>query len=334
MKPKVFVCQPIPEGPLEMMREYADLEIYPYMDRMVSVDELIEAAIRSDYVYLMHETTVNEAVITANPNLKAFVGNPNAPTTDKEAADRHGIPFVHGAFQRPVRVPGVGGGPMPDLNMAMILNLGHRILEADRYVRGIGFRQEHTNDLVGTGVYGKTLGFIGLGRIGTGMLPSAHAFGMKTIYTKRTRLSPEEEAEMGVEWRETKEDILKESDFVELVVNYNPSTDKLIGEKEFKLMKPTAFFINTGRGRLIDEPALIKALQDKTIAGAGLDVFCDEPPNTVHTASPEEYRHMENVVLTPHNGGATWDSRTRQFTNMAIALIEHIKANQPAMAAV
>jgi glyoxylate reductase len=228
-------------------------------------------------------------------------------------------------MQRPV---GQTGGPMPDLNMAMILNLGYRILEADQYTRTVGFRQEHTIDLLGAGVCGKTVGLIGFGRIGRGMVPSLKAFEMNVLYTKRTRLATEEEQELGIDWCADKDDILRRADYVCLLVNYNPTTHKLIGEREFKLMKPTAFFINTGRGRLVDEPALIRALQDKTIAGAGLDVFWDEPPVTHHTHVPEEFFKMDNVVLTPHNGGATWESRTRQTTNAAEALVEFIKAHQ------
>jgi lactate dehydrogenase-like 2-hydroxyacid dehydrogenase len=329
-KPRVFVVQPIPEPALNAMREVAEVEVYPYTDRMVSVDELIEAALRSDYIYTMHETTVPESVILANPNLKGIVGTEHSLTIDVEACKRHGVPIISRPFQRP---PYSTGGPMPDLNMAMILNLAYKVLEADRYSRTVGFRQEQTMDLMGVGVPGKTVGLIGFGRIGRGMVPSLHAFEMPIIYTKRTRLPLEEEQELGIEWCVDKDDILRRADFVLMLVDYNPSTHKLIGEREFKLMKPTAFFINTGRGRLVDEPALIRALQDGTIAGAGLDVFWDEPPVTHGTHVPREFYKMDNVVLTPHNGGATWDSRTRGTLNSALALVDFVKATASAPAA-
>jgi glyoxylate reductase len=330
VRPRVFVVQPIPEPALDVMRAVADVEIYPYTDRMVSIDELIAAAERSDYLYLMHETTVTEAVITANPRLKGIVGNPHGLTIDTEACARHGVPIIHKPLDRRL---GDTGGPMPDLNMAMILDLGYRILEADRYTRTVGFRQVHTIDLLGSGVAGKTVGLIGFGRIGRGMVPSLHAFEMNILYTKRTRLDDAEEQALGLEWCAEKDDILRRADFVCVLVDYNATTHKLIGEREFKLMKPSAFFINTGRGRLVDEPALIRALQDKTIAGAGLDVFWDEPPVTHHTHVPEEFFKMENVVLTPHNGGATWESRTRQTRNMAEALVAFIEAQTPVASA-
>lgn len=322
MRPRIFVTQPIPEPALAVMRAVGEVEVYPYTDRMVSIDELIAAAERSDYLFLMHETTVTESVIAANPDLKGIVGNPHALTIDAEACARHGVPIIHRPLQRRF---GETGGPMPDLNMAMILDLGYRVLEADRYTRTVGFRQVHTIDVLGTGVTGKTVGLIGFGRIGRGMVPSLHAFEMNILYTKRTRLDASEEQALGLKWCADKDEILREADFVCLLVDYNATTHKLIGEREFKLMKPSAFFINTGRGRLVDEPALIRALQDKTIAGAGLDVFWDEPPVTIHTHVPEEFFKMDNVLLTPHNGGATWESRTRQFKNMAEALADHIK---------
>ena len=191
--------------------------------------------------------------------------------------------------------------------MGMILGLAYRLVEADRYTKCGHFKQEQTMALMGLGCPGKTAGLIGLGIVGEFMVPRLRAFEMRVIYTKRRRLAPERERELGLEWAADKEEILRRSDFVVVACDYNPTTHRLIGARELALMKSTAFLINTGRGRIVDEAALVKALQDGTIAGAGLDVFWNEPPVTHYPApSPELYK-LDNVILAPHNGGATWD---------------------------
>jgi len=116
---------------------------------------------------------------------------------------------------------------------------------------------------------------------------------------------------------------------VVIACDYNPTTHRLIGARELALMKPTAFLINTGRGRIVDEPALVKALQDGTIAGAGLDVFWNEPPVTHDPApSPELYK-LDNVILAPHNGGATWDVRGAMTKSVARNIVAMIKGERP-----
>ena len=124
-----------------------------------------------------------------------------------------------------------------------------------------------------------------------------------------------------------KDEILTRSDFVVLACDYNPSTHLIVGERELHLMKPTAYLINTGRGRLVDEPALVRALQDGTIAGAGLDVFWNEPPVTHDPSVPPELCKLDNVILAPHNGGATWDSRGAQTSTIARSIVAAIKAS-------
>src|SRR5439155_16591996 len=121
---------------------------------------------------------------------------------------------------------------------------------------------------------------------------------------------------LGLEWTDL-DDLLKRSDFVCVEVDYNESTHEMIGTREFGLMKPTAYLINTARGRIVDEQALIQALQDGTIAGAALDVFYNEPPVVWHPEIPAALREMKNVILGPHNGGATYLSRTKELMPLA-----------------
>ena len=182
------------------------------------------------------------------------------------------------SHRRPPSAPNLVSKTTADLTVTMVLCLAYRLVEADAYTRAGGFRQEQTMALMGIGCPGKRVGLIGLGKVGRLMVPRLQAFEMRVSYTKRQRLSAQEEPALDLEWVDDKESILRDCDFVCLEASYNPSTHLLIGERELKLMKPTAYLINTGRGRLVDEAALIRALQNGTIAGAGLDVFWNEPP--------------------------------------------------------
>jgi glyoxylate reductase len=144
---------------------------------------------------------------------------------------------------------------------------------------------------------------------------------MEVIYTKRERLPATDETALGITWVPELDDLLRASDFVVIAASYNPSTHLLIGEREFGLMKQTAFFVNTGRGRIVDELALLAALREKRIAGAGLDVFWNEPPVS-EPAPPPELFTMDNVILTPHIGSATPESRR----TMSLRTAENIAA--------
>jgi glyoxylate reductase len=327
MRPKVFIVQPIPEVALATLREVADVLVYPHMDRQISHDELIAGTKRADYLYVMHETMVTAEVIEANPQLKGIgaMGG-NTALIDWDAARTRGIPIV--AADPAIRKQTGGTQKVTaDLTMGMILGLAYRILEADHYTRCGNFRQEQTIALMGLGCPGKTVGVIGLGGVCEFLVPRIQAFEMNVLYTKRSRLAAAEEAERKVTWTSL-DDLLRQSDFVCVECDYNPSTHKLIGERELGLMKPTAFLINTARGRIVDEPALIRALQNKTIAGAGLDVYWTEPPETHDPHAPQELYTMDNVILTPHNGGATWDHRPRSTNAVAQALAALVRGEQ------
>ena len=175
---------------------------------------------------------------------------------------------------------------------------------------------------------GKVLGLIGLGAIGEEIAKRARAFEMRVIYTKRNRLAEGKEQALGVEWYPDKDDILKRADFLCIMASYNPSTHLLIGKRELDLMKPTAFFVNTGRGRIVDEPALIDALKTRKIAGAGLDVYWTEPPVGEPDPNPEFFK-MDNVILTPHIGSATWESRREMARLVAENMVAMIKGERP-----
>jgi glyoxylate reductase len=330
VKPRVFVSQPIPEPALDMLREVADVSVFPRMDRNMSEDEWIMAAQRSDYLFVMGGNIITTNVLKANPKLKgvAMVHRrlPQNNAIDLETARALGVPVVFQYPWEPVydRI----AEATCDLTIAMMLDLAYRMSDADRYTRSGRPLQEHTMALMGPGVTGKIAGLLGLGIVARKMVPRLRPFKMQLLYTKRTRLSEPEERELGVEWAE-QDEILRRSDFVCLEYDYNPSTHKKIGEREFALMKPTAYFINTARGRIVDEPALVRALQNRTIAGAGLDVFWHEPPGSPEMAPSPEFFTMESVVLAPHNGGATWDARTELTKATARQIIALISGERP-----
>jgi glyoxylate reductase len=328
MKPRVFVAQPIPEVALDVLREAAEVDVYPYMDRQISVDELAANAKRCDWLFVLHETNVTAEVINANPQLKGIGAMAsNNPLIDMEAANARKLPVI---IEDPkITFPGVSP-TTADLTMGILLALAYRLVEADRYTRAGKFRQEQTMALMGIGCPGKTVGLVGMGKLGENMAPRIRAFGMHTVYTKRTRLPLRREQELGIEWTPDLDDLIRRSDFVCLVCDYNPSTHKLIGKRELELMKPEAFLINTARGRIVDEPELIRVLQERRIAGAGLDVYWNEPPVTQDPQVPEELCKLDNVVLAPHNGGATWDVRGRKAMSVAQGMVAMMRGERPA----
>jgi phosphoglycerate dehydrogenase-like enzyme len=331
VRPKVFVSQPIPEPALDMLREVAEVAVFPRLDRNMSEDEWIMAAGRSDYLFVMGGNIITANVINANPKLKgiAMVHRrlPVNNSIDLDTARSLRVPVLFQYPWEPVyeRI----AEATADLTIAMLLGLAYRLVDADRYTRSGRSLQEHTMALMGPGVTGKAAGLLGLGIVARMMVPRLRAFRMNVLYTKRTRLAPEEERELGLEWAD-QEGILKRSDFVCLEYDYNPSTHKLIGEREFALMKPTAYFINTARGRIVDEPALVRALQNGTIAGAALDVFWHEPPGSPEMAPSEAFFEMDNVILAPHNGGATWDARGELTMSTARQMVALIAGERPA----
>ena len=221
---------------------------------------------------------------------------------------------------RAVELPAVGIDDRPALAYrGLMLDVARRITECDRKLRREGLDMKvGVLENLGINVTGKTLGIIGMGRIGKALAKRANACGMEVLYHNRRQLYVEEETKLNVTYV-SKEELLSQSDFVSLNAPYTPETYHIIGEAELKQMKPTAVLINTGRGPLVDEKALVRALKDGTIHGAGLDVFefGDYP-------SPE-LLEMENVVLTPHIGTQTLETRiimARTVCNNVIGFLE------------
>lgn len=202
--------------------------------------------------------------------------------------------------------PGVLDETTADFTWALLMAVARRLVEADRLARSGGWLQWNFDLLCGTDIWGKTLGIIGLGRIGRAVARRASGFRMRVIYNSTSRVPVEIEREMNAEYM-TQEQLLQQSDFVSLHVPLNQKTRGLIGPAELAKMKPTAFLINTTRGPVVQESALVEALEQGIIAGAALDVFEREPLIS-------DGLRRDNVVLAPHLGSASVETRTKMAT--------------------
>jgi glyoxylate reductase len=218
--------------------------------------------------------------------------------------------------------PGVLTEATADLSFALLMAVARRIVEADRYVREGRWRYWTWGCMWGTDLAGKTLGVLGFGRIGQAVARRARGFSMRILYHSVDRPTPEQEQELGAQYVD-RETLLREADFLSIHVPLAPETHHLIRSAEFALMKPTAFLINTSRGKVVEEAALVEALQSKRIAGAGLDVFENEPPiHPVLLALP-------NVVVTPHMGSATTETRMAMAMLAAENLVAALTGQRP-----
>ena len=233
---------------------------------------------------------------------------------DIAAATRRGIPVSN--------TPGVLTDATADLAFTLILAVARRVVEGDRRVREGKFKLWAPFLFLGREVSGKTLGIVGFGRIGRAVARRAAGFGMRVLYHNRSRLTPAEERESPAEYADLNT-LLAQADFVSLHVPLSGETRHLIGAAELSRMKPTAYLINTARGPVVDEVALLATLQRGMIAGAGLDVYENEPALTPGLAD------LPNVVLLPHVGSATLETRTAMAAMAARNLIAGLDGQRP-----
>ena len=304
MKPNIFVTQPIEESPLKKLSQFMEVEVYPDAMKTITKESLLRGIAGKDYLFCRLGDQVDADVISANAGLKMIATMSSGPEgIDVATATKLKIPVIGrgGANQ--------SGGKSAiteetaDLTWTLLMAVARRILEGDRLVRSGAFPGPHSPYLLGARVNGKNLGIVGMGKIGRAIAKRAHAFDMK-IYYHSTRRHPDVEEQFNAVFLSF-EDLLRIADFTCMLPAYTAATHHMIGEKQLKLMKPTAFLINTSRGPVVDQEALVKALSMKTIAGAALDVYEGEP----HPELPRELIAMPNVILTPHLGSAVAEKR-------------------------
>jgi len=295
MRARIYVTRRLPECVMQQLEKIYEVKCNPY-DRNMDQEELKEAIKSCDVIITMLADRIGRDIIELNPDLKGIcnyaVGYNNI---DVQAATEAGIPVCN--------TPGVLTETTADLTWALIFAAARRIVEADRYTRAGKFTGWAPMLMQGQDIYGKTLGIIGAGRIGEAVARRSMGFGMKVIYHNHHEnewMNEHLQAE-----HKTLEEVLRESDIISLHIPYNRETHHLIDAEQLRMMKPTAVLINTARGKVINEQELIKALQRKQIAAAGLDVYYNEPE------VPEQMIALDNVVIVPHIGSASCETRIR-----------------------
>ncbi len=287
---KIFITRKIPEKGLELLKKEHEIEINP------------------------HDRVFDAEVIHSEPKLKMIanyaVGFNNI---DIKVATERGIPVSN--------TPDVLTNATAEMAWALLFSVSRRIVEADNFSRAGKFEGWAPMLMLGQDISEKTLGVVGTGRIGTAFALKSKGFNMKVLYVDNKR-NEKLERELGAE-KVDLDELLKQSDFISLHVPLLSSTRHLISEKQLRMMKSNAILINTSRGPVIDEKALIKALKEKWIFGAGLDVYENEPE------IPEELKELDNVVLQPHSASATIASRTGMAIIAAKNMIVGLRGDIP-----
>ncbi len=314
--PSVAVTRPLPEAGLADLRAAYPVEIYdPAVRGDAGEDQLIALAQDAEALIPTVADAISERVLAASSHLRIVaqfgVGTDNI---DLEAARAHGIIVTN--------TPGVLTDATADFAFALLLAVARHLRSADAFVREGSFQRWETMLLMGMELRGKVLGIVGFGRIGQAVARRALGFGMKVIYHNRRRANPTAERVLGARYVSL-EALLEQSDVVSLHCALNEDSYHLIDAAAFRRMKPSALLINTARGPVVDEAALVQALEAGQLAGAGLDVFEQEP--AVH---PGLLRHP-GVVLAPHLGSATVEARTAMARMASEAILAAFNGADP-----
>jgi len=310
---KIFVTRKIPQPGLDLLQRELELEINPE-NRVLTKEEIIKGMQGKDGLLCLLTDSIDKDVVFSEPKLKMIasyaVGYNNI---DVKAATEKGIPVSN--------TPGVLTDTTAEMAWALLFSVTRRIVEGDTFTRAGRFEGWDPMLMHGQDVSNKTLGIIGAGRIGTSFALKSKGFNMNVLYVD-DRVNKTLEQEL----KAKKVDfypLLKSSDFVSLHVSLNKETHHLIGEKELKMMKKTAVLINTSRGPVIDEQLLVKALKERWIFGAGLDVYEYEPDIS------EELKKLDNAILQPHSASATIETRTKMAIMAAENMIAGLKGDIP-----
>ncbi|OIQ50727.1 putative 2-hydroxyacid dehydrogenase [Pseudodesulfovibrio hydrargyri] len=313
--PKVYVTRQIPKQGLDLLRQAAEVEVNPD-DAPVPRERLLEIIKDCQGVIGLLTERIDAEFFDAAPNLKGYanyaVGFDNI---DVPEATRRGLPVTN--------TPDVLTNATAECAWSLLFGVARRVVEADAVMRSGSWAGWGPMQFIGGDVTGKTLGIVGAGRIGTAMARMSRGFDMPVLYTSSSgRRNETLDKELNARLVSF-EELLEESDFISLHAPLNPGTRHLFGADAFKRMKRTAYIINTARGPVIDEQALLEALKAGEIAGAGLDVYENEPALTPGLAE------LANVVLLPHIGSGTESSRTDMSMLAARNMLAMLKGHKP-----
>lgn len=301
---RIYITQPIAQSAIARLQAVADVRWNQDPLHIMTQAELMAAARDNDILFCLLHDHVDAAVINANPRLKAVASMTITPADiDIPAATAHKIPVTV--------IPALLlDDATADLAWGLLLSLVRRVTEGDRLLRSGIFPGSQSCYMEGGGITGKTLGIVGMGGVGRAAAARAHAFRMQVIYHDPKRLPPDDETALHLTWVPFDE-LLARSDIISIHARLVPETRHLFNDKAFNRMKPGACLINTARGPIVDEEALVRALLAKRIAGAGLDVYENEP------MPHPELLSMQNVVMTPHTGSAISELRAA-MANVAV----------------
>jgi glyoxylate reductase len=312
----VFITQPVAKTAVGRLRRIAAVTMNPDASRVIGKRALIAAIRRCDILFCLLHDRIDRDVIAANPKLRMIAAmSVNPSHIDMETANARGVAVTV--------VPVLQTETTADLCFGLMIAVARRMVEGDHLVRAGRFPGAQSSYLLGALIHGKTIGLIGGGGlIGKAVARRAHGFGMRVLYWAPRRKPESEERNAGLSYVPL-DDLLRDSDFVSVHTPLNKETRHQIGARELKLMKKTAYLINTARGPIVDEAALVRALQRRQIAGAGLDVFEHEPK--VGAA----LRKLPNVVLTPHLGSAVGEAREAMAHHVADNIAAFLSGRRP-----
>ncbi len=310
---KVFLTRKIPEDGIKILKNAGlEIEIFPH-NKIPKKDEIIAGVRDADALISLLTDKIDKEIIDSAPRLKVIgnyaVGYNNI---DVEYAKKKGIIVTN--------TPGVLTDATADLTFALILAAARRVVEGDKFIRQGKFKGWAPMLMLGKDIWGATIGIIGAGRIGQAVARRAKGFNMRILYYSRTR--KEEMDGLGAKFVSL-EELLRESDIITLHVPLTPETRRLLDYEEFEIMKDGAILINTARGEVVNEEAILKALKSGKLFAAGLDVFYNEP-----NVNPELFK-MDNVVLTPHIGSATERTRRKMAEIVCSDVVRVLRGEEP-----
>ena len=312
---KIVVTGKIPEVALEKLKKSHEVISWGE-ETPISRDEMLKRVSGANIIVSLLTEKIDEEVLTSAGNdLKAVCNVAVGYNNIDVAACKSKNVLV-------TNTPGVLTDATADIAMALILMTTRRLSEGERVIRNQDPWAWGMFYMLGSSIQNQTLGILGMGQIGIATALRAKSFGMKILYTRRNRLDEKIEKELSAQYVSL-DDLLQQSDIVSLHCPYSTETHHLISDAQLSKMKKTSYLINTARGPIVNEEALADALINKTIAGAGLDVYENEPKVN------EKLLKLDNVVLLPHLGSATVETRTAMATTAANNAIEILSGNKP-----
>ncbi len=306
-KPKVLVTRRVPQECLDLLKPHFELEHYN-KGTAIPRKLLLKSVKDKDGLLCLLTDKIDHELLAAGPKLKAV-------STFSVGYDHVDVPACKARGVAVTNTPGVLTEATADFTWALLMSAARRVVEGDDYMRGGKYKGWDPLMILGSDVFGRTLGVIGFGRIGQAVAKRATGFSMKVLYYDTRRATPESEAALNAKFVPLDE-LLRESDYVSVHTVLDEGTRHLLDDRAFGLMKKSAYLINAARGPIVDEKALVRALKSDKIRGAGLDVYEWEPKMAPGLAS------CKNAVLAPHLASATLETRTKMGIMSAQGLID------------